>query len=211
MPEDFAFGAGVDPGSHSGFLDAAYLSMVNLTSLGYGDVVATDELLRLLGPTETLIGLGLMTASISWILMLYRVLADYRSLSHEISILIEAERDCGISLEDIEPSSAAETLSALTTRVVAMRDDFVNSPIVYYFHPRDPRHALPLLLPRLLDVVRSCRAPDRDPALRLEATMLGAALDDLVTTIARSFTRSAPRDSTNALAAYRRDHLWHGD
>ena len=71
-----------------GLDDALYLSMVNLTSLGYGDIVPTGEVLRFLGPLETLIGLGLLTASISWILLLYRVLADYRSLSREISLLL---------------------------------------------------------------------------------------------------------------------------
>ena len=73
-----------------GLDDALYLSMVNLTSLGYGDIVPTGELLRFVGPIETLIGLGLLTAGISWILLLYRVLSEARSLSHEISLLLDA-------------------------------------------------------------------------------------------------------------------------
>jgi hypothetical protein len=208
LPEEFAFGEGLDPATHDGLLDAVYLSLVNLTSLGYGDIVPTGEVLRLLGPLETLIGLGLLTASISWILLLYRVLADYRALSHEISILIEAEQEAGTRLEEIEPGSAAETLSDLTSRVLALRDDFVHSPIAYYFHPRDERHALPVLLPRLIDVVEACREPERDPAVRFQATMLAAALDDLLNTIADDLARSPAVDTRSALAAYRRDHLW---
>jgi hypothetical protein len=79
-----------------GLHDALYLSLVNLTSLGYGDIVPTGDVLRFVGPLETLIGLGLLTAGISWILLLYRVLADARSLSHEISILLDAETTTGI-------------------------------------------------------------------------------------------------------------------
>ena len=95
----------------------------NLTSLGYGDIVATGDLLRFLGPLETLIGLGLLTASISWILLLYRVLSDYRSLSHEISLLSDAKQASGTGLASIEAPIAARVLADLTSRVVVVRDD----------------------------------------------------------------------------------------
>lgn len=208
LPDHFAFHGGLERESQSGYVDALYLSLVNLASLGYGDIVPTSDLLRLLGPLETLIGLGLLTASISWILLLYRVLSDYRSLSHEISLLIQAEHSSGIDLAAIEPSVAAGVLSDLTTRVVAVRDDFVHSPIAYYFHPRDPRHALPVLLPGLLEVVDRCSAADRPPALRFQAALLGDALEDLLSTIAAEFLRRPGDDPAQALAVYRRDHLW---
>jgi Ion channel len=208
LPDAFAFNQGIDTAQQDGFVDALYLSMVNLTSLGYGDIVPTSDLLRLLGPLETLIGLGLLTASISWILLLYRVLSDYRSLSHEIALLLEAERSSAAGLAGIEPSVAAGVLADLTSRVVPMRDDLVHSPIAYYFHPRDSRHALPVLLPGLLEVVERCSAPDRPAALRFQAAMLGQALEDLLSTIADDFVGIAARDPHEALAGYRRDHLW---
>jgi Ion channel len=207
FPEGFATGAGVDLGS-GGFDDALYLSMVNLTSLGYGDIVPVGDPLRFLGPFETLIGLGLLTASISWILFLYRVLSDYRSLSHEISLVEDAERDSSARLEEIEPEVAAGILADLTSRLLAVRDDLVHSPIAYYFHPRDARHALPVLLPRLIEVADDCSAPDRAAALRFQAAMLRQALDDLLETIAKDFVRVPAASTAEALAAYRRDHLW---
>lgn len=208
FPEGFVTSQGVQPSGGDWFADALYLSMVDLTSLGYGDIVPTGELLRYLGPLETLIGLGLLTASISWILLLYRVLSDYRSLSHEISVLIDAERRSGIDLVEIEPSVAARVLADLTSRVIAMRDDLVHSPIAYYFHPRDARHALPVLLPELLEVVDRCAADDRASALPFQAVMLRQAVDDLLETIAVDFVGCAPGDSAETLVAYRRDHLW---
>jgi len=210
MPEAFAVttpgGAGQDS-----IIDAVYLSMVDLTSLGYGDIVPTTDLLRLLGPLETLIGLGLLTASISWLLLLYRVLSDYRSLSHEIALLLDAERLTDTGLAEIEPSVSAGVLADLTSRVVAMRDDFPHPPIAYYFPPRDPRHALPVLLPGLIDVVERCSAPDRAPALAFQATLLEQAITDLVTTLADEFLGSPGSRTHEALAAYRRDHLWTAD
>lgn len=207
FPEGFAAAdAGALGDGH--LSDALYLSFVNLTSLGYGDIVPTGDLLRFAGPLETLIGLGLLTASISWILFLYRVLADYRSLSHEISLLSDTEHATATDLAEVDPSAAAVVLSDLTSRVVAMRDDLVHSPIAYYFHPRDARHALPILLPDLIAVADRCAAPERAPALRFQAVMLRHALDSLLETIATDFVGSPAGDLETTLAAYRRDHLW---
>ncbi len=208
LPDSFAVGAGLDPARQGSFVDAVYLSMVDLTSLGFGDIVPTTDLLRLLAPLETLIGLGLLTASISWILLLYRVLSDYRSLSHEVALLTAADRSSPTGLAGIDPSVSAGVLADLTSQVVAMRDDFVHSPIAYYFHPRDPRHALPVLLPGLIEVVESCSAPDRSPALAFQAAMLDEAITDLLTTIADEFLGAPGHGPHEALAGYRRDHLW---
>ena len=206
FPDGFAASEGAGRGGD--LADAIYLSLVNLTSLGYGDIVPTAALLRFLGPLETLLGLGLLTASISWILLLYRVLSDHRSLSHEISLLSDAEGATGIGLADIEPEVAARILADLTSRVVAVCDDLVHSPIAYYFHPRDARHALPVLLPKLIDVIDECSQPDRAPALRFQAGMLRRALDDLLETIAEDFLRAPAGDVAATLEAYRRDHMW---
>jgi hypothetical protein len=208
LPDAFAVSQGLDAAAQESFVDALYLSMVNLTSLGYGDIVPTSDLLRVLGPLETLIGLGLLTASISWILLLYRVLSDYRSLSHEIALLLEAERSNPAGLAGIEPAVAAGVLADLTSRVVPTRDDLAHSPIAYYFHPRDPRHALPVLLPELLEVVDRCSAPNRPAALRFQAAMLRQAIEDLLSTIAEEFVGEDARNPHEALAGYRRDHLW---
>lgn len=208
FPGGFATAAGVEVSGRGALANGLYLSLVNLTSLGYGDIVATGDLLRYLGPLETLIGLGLLTASISWILFLYRVLSDYRSLSHEISLLLEAERSSGMELAALEPAVAARVLADLTSRVIAARDDLVHSPIAYYFHPRDARHALPVLLPRLIEVADESSAVDRADALRFQAAMLQQSLEDLLDTIAEDFVGVPSGDRDEALAAYRRDHLW---
>lgn len=206
FPEGFALSEGAGGGGD--LADALYLSLVNLTSLGYGDIVPTAAVLRFLGPLETLLGLGLLTASISWILLLYRVLSDYRSLSHEISLLSDAGSATGIGLAEIEPVAAARILADLTSRAVAVRDDLVHSPIAYYFHPRDARHALPELLPKLINVIEQCSRPDRAPTLRFQAGMLRAALDDLLDTVAEDFLDAPAGDAAATLGAYRRDHLW---
>jgi hypothetical protein len=40
--------------------------------------------------------------------------------------------------------------------MIAVRDDLAHSPNAYYFHPRQRRHALPAVLPGLIEVVDDC-------------------------------------------------------
>lgn len=206
FPDGFIVAEGV--ATDGAFLDALYISMVNLTSLGYGDIVPTAEPLRVLGPLETVIGLGLLTASISWILLLNRVLSDFRSLSHEIWLLSEAEAATGLGITRIEPEAASRILADLTSKLVAARDDLVHSPIAYYFHARDPRHALPVLLPHLIAEIEACSGPERPPALRFHAAMLRSSLEDLLETVAEISLDGAGSSMAETLAAYRQDHLW---
>ena len=51
FPDDYVVSEGA--GRDDGIGDALYLSMVNLTSLGYGDIVTTATGLRYLGPLES--------------------------------------------------------------------------------------------------------------------------------------------------------------
>jgi len=207
LPESYVLADGLDPGGTSGFVDAVYVSLVSLTSLGHGDVVAQSDALRLLGPFETIIGLGILTASISWILSIYGVLADYRSASHEIALLREAERTTGIRLTRVDPFEAARLLAGLTSKLVAARRDLLHFPIAYYFHTRDPHHALSTQLPALLEITEDAAAEERPPALRLEAARLRLAVEDYLDTIDDEFLGGSAASTSGALARYQRDHL----
>ena len=207
MPEEFVLMEGLDPEGSSGFVDAVYVSLVSMTSLGYGDVVAENDVLRILGPLETLIGLGLLTASISWILSIYGVLADYRSVSHETALLCDAEEETGVRLSRLEPSEAARILGGLTSRLIAARRDLLHFPIAYYFHTRDSSYALPVQLPRLLPVVAECRDDGQPPSVRLEAARAQLAVGDFLDTICDEFLGGPASSTDEAIARYRRDHL----
>jgi hypothetical protein len=208
LPEEYVLAAGLDPEGTSGFVDAIYVSLVSMTSLGYGDVSAESDALRLLGPAEAMIGLGILTASISWILSIYAVLADYRSVSHEIALLGDAERETGIGLSRTEPSEAARTLAGLASKLVAARRDLLHFPIAYYFHTRDPRYTLAAQLPRLLTIVEECNAAHAPAAVRLEAARVLLATDDFLGTIEDEFLRGRAASRAESIARYQQDHLW---
>lgn len=207
LPDDYVFEEGIDPEAISGFIDAIYVSLVNLTSLGYGDVVADTDALRILGPLETVIGLGILTASISWILSIYGVLDEYRAVSHEIALLRGAEEDARARLSQVEPSEAARALAGLTSKLVAARRDILHFPIAYYFHTRERRYALSTELPHLLAIVEECRAEGAPPSVRLEAERLRLAVDDFLDTIGEEFLGGRAPSTGEAIAGYQRDHL----
>ena len=113
LPDGFLFGGGLDPEDHSDFADALYVSLVNLTSLGYGDISPEGSLLRILGPVETLFGLGLLTASISWLISIYGVISRRDVFAHEVDLSREAEQRLGEKLADADPEVLERALSGL--------------------------------------------------------------------------------------------------
>ncbi len=207
LPERYAIAAELGADEVTGVLGAAYTSFVNLTSLGFGDVVARSDALRLLGPVQAIIGLAILTASVSWILSIYRVLDDYRSLAREIGLLCDAAERTGRSLTTLGAESAAAILAGLTSRAIRVRGDFLDFPITYYFHSSDPRHDLAGALARLLPLVEDNRGADRAPAVSVQAERLALAIGELLATVEDEFLGSGDAGCEDTLAGWQRDHL----
>ena len=98
MPGSFRFDPDVEAAG-SDFVHALNVSLVTLTTLGFGDITPTSEALRLILPLEALLGFGLLSASISWLVSIYPALSRRRSLAYEISLLRAAEAEDDLSLD----------------------------------------------------------------------------------------------------------------
>ncbi|HEX5762905.1 MAG TPA: potassium channel family protein [Solirubrobacterales bacterium] len=183
MPEGFTFDPGLDPRDHSGFLDALYFSLVNLTSLGYGDISPASSLLRLLGPLETLFGLGLLTASLSWLISIYGAIARRDSLAHEVHLAKEAEDRLGEKLADADPELLERLLASFAEQLISSRRDLIHFPITHYFRTEDEERALSGLLPFLASLIEEASEEGRPHALRVRAEMLRMAIDDFAETL----------------------------
>lgn len=183
MPEGFSFDPSLVPGEHSGFLDALYVSLVNLTSLGYGDISPASPVLRVLGPVETLFGLGLLTASISWLISIYNAIARRDSFAHEVHLTKEAEEQLGAKLADADPELLERMLTSFTEQLIVTRRDLIHFPITHYFRTEDEERALSGLLPFLSSLVEEASADSRPDALKVRAQMLGMAIDDFAETL----------------------------
>jgi Ion channel len=183
LPEGFTFDPGLDPGDHSAFLDALYVSLVNLTSLGYGDIAPASSLLRLLGPIETFFGLGLLTASISWLISIYGAISRRDALAHEVHLTKEAEERLGEKIADADPELLERLLASFAEQLIAARRDLIHFPITHYFRSEDEERALSGLFPFLASLIDEASEDGRPHALRVRAEMLRMAIDDFAETL----------------------------
>ncbi|HEY0631986.1 MAG TPA: potassium channel family protein [Thermoleophilaceae bacterium] len=207
MPEAFAFTTGARSGR---VVESLYLSLVTLTTVGFGDIAPAEGWLRLVAPLEALIGFGLLTASVSWLLSIYPLLSRRRSLAYEIHLLTEAEGETRAGITEMEPWAAESVYSELMTRLVSVERDMVTFPVAYYFAEADTRFALPAAMPSLLRLAEAGCSEDVPAPVRLRATMLRDAIGDFARTTATRFHGSAAEDTNELLDDYARDHLLEG-
>jgi hypothetical protein len=205
LPQGFHFDPGLDPSQHSGFFDAIYVSLVNLTSLGYGDISPASSFLRILGPVETFFGLGLLTASISWLLSIYSAISRRDSLAHEVHLAKEAEDRLGEKIADADPELLETLLAGFSEQLIRVRRDLIHFPIVHYFRTEDEERALAGLLPFLGSLADEAGEEDRPQSLRVRAEILQMAIDDFAETLRKRL--KMPGETTGeTLDHYQSDH-----
>lgn len=205
LPEGFNFDPSLDPAAHSGFVDALYVSLVNLTSLGYGDISPASPLLRVLGPVETMFGLGLLTASISWLLSIYSGISRRDSLAHEVLLAKTTEVRLGEKLADADPQLLETMLASFAEQLIRVRRDVIHFPITHYFRTEDEERALAGLLPFLSSLADEAAEESRPHSLRVRAEILRMAIDDFAETLRRRLRM--PGESTgDTLRHYQSEH-----
>jgi Ion channel len=207
MPEGFLFSSTPGDRASAQFLDALYISLVTLGTIGFGDITPLEGWLRLVAPLEALLGFGLLTGSISWLLSIYPTLLRRRSLAYEIALLRKAEEERGLGVSGLRPEAAEGLYAELKSRLVAVERDLVTFPISYYFSSADERFALSRSMPYLLELAERGDDDANPPGVRLRAILLREAIDDFARSTAARF-HGHPSDSTaELLHAYARDHM----
>lgn len=203
MPEGFHFG-GAEPGGD--FLEAFNLSIVTLTTLGFGDVTPKADALRVIVPFEALLGFGLLSASVSKVLQIYPVLSRRRSLAYEISLLRQAEAEAAPALERLPPEAVERLYTELTSCLIAVERDLVSFPIAYYFADADDRFSLPAVAPYLLELAQRGDRDGMPDRVRFRARVLLESVADLASTTS-GFHGVRAATAAEMLDAYARDHL----
>jgi hypothetical protein len=208
LPNDFLLATGLVPSNQGGFVSALYLSLVTLTTLGYGDITPTSGWLRVLLPLEGLVGFGLLTAAISWVLSIYPVLSRRRSLAREVHLTRESEQRTGAPIEQTSAEAARRTLEDLASQLVAIQGDVVQFPVTYYFYDDETRSSLPVAMPYLDRLATRTSGPECPTEVRLRAAMLRAAVDEFSSMVTSQYCRGSFTTSTGKiLEVYARDHL----
>lgn len=172
LPDSYSFSPGLRGPDQDGFLDAMYLSLVTMTTLGYGDVVPTDPWLRIAAPLQALVGFALLSAAISWVLALYPALARRRSFLDRSRTLEEALGQSGPpALQAASPSLLRDELDEIAGALTAMRTDLIQLPATSYFGSAEEHWALARRL-RWLEETAGAAASHRSPDLEIAGRRL---------------------------------------
>lgn len=194
LPHGFVYGSGLDVAGRGQLIDAVYLSIVTLGTLGFGDIVPESSWLRIAVPVQALIGFVLLTAAVTWVLQVYPALSRRRALALRLALL----QRTGPSVPD--PGLLREVAGDL----VHVRVDLTQHAETYYFGDVDPDTALPRQLPvalRLADAARC--SPDDD--VRTGGEYLALVLRDLTGVLDRQFLHRGGAVG-DLVAAYADDH-----
>lgn len=202
LPEAFLFQSGLDVSGRSDVLDAVYVSAVALATLGLGDVVPTAGWLRIAVPVQALIGFGLLTASVTWVLQIDPALIRRRALAVRLAQLRSIPFDD--LLLDPQTGSAAVLLDGLAGELAQARVDLTQYSETYYFRDGTEEAALPAMIQVAADLASAGRrAPRTD--VRLAAVRLGRAVDDFAQVVDDQFLHTGA-GADDVLLAYGRDH-----
>ncbi|MDP8967590.1 MAG: potassium channel family protein, partial [Actinomycetota bacterium] len=124
--------------------EALYLSSVALTTVGFGDVVAGNDALRLVTTFESASGFGAITAAISYVLSLYPMLNRIRA---------SAETASQLGLRSVRGAAAAVASAHGLQHALALHRDLVAAhhavrrfPALFYFVADDERESIVALV-----------------------------------------------------------------
>ncbi len=176
VPTGFSYASAPVPGPGGKTMDALYVSMVSMSTLGFGDIVPASVFLRIVNPLEALFGFALLTVAVSWVLQIYPALTRRRMLALRLSILRRTE----VTLALDEPSSVLlpAVLNSLAVDIVQAGVDLRQYSETYYFRDLDDAASLASMLSYAVELGRvGTTAPSFD--IRLAAHLLNHALDDL--------------------------------
>lgn len=200
MPGGFPFATGLAPAEHSGFLDAVYLSIVTMATLGLGDIAPSDGWLRILGPVEAVVGFALLTATVSWVLGIYPALARRRAVALRVSQL----RRAGLGKQQLSTSVACTAFQNLAADLAHVCMDYRQYAESYYFHDGDENTSLAANIMYLVAVAE--QLPDGPgEERRLVKELLRVSLPDLAVTLDERFLRTGGT-TQQVLARYAQDH-----
>jgi hypothetical protein len=202
VSEGFMYSSGVDPSDYPDALEAVYLSAVTLSTLGYGDMVATDLWVRTASPLQALTGFALLTAALTWFTQIYPPLSRRRALALELKGL--ADSDWAGSVDDADPAVLTRVLDTLAAEVVTVGIDFAQHTEGFYFQERDPDLALARQLPYALRL-RDEALASSEAVVRRSGRQLALAIDQLSSELDDNFLLTGG-DAKEVFVAYADDH-----
>lgn len=128
---------------HEGFVEALYLSGASLTTVGFGDVVAGSDVLRLVTILEAASGFAVITAAIAYVTAVYPRVSLVRAASSWATDL-QADTEVGAAL--LVSNGGRDEVARLQRYLIEIHQDLLRFPVLYYFHAGVPGESTASLL-----------------------------------------------------------------
>jgi Ion channel len=136
-------GKNLDPS----LLEALYLSGVAVSTLGFGDITPTSTLYQAIVVSEALVGFGILTLAISYIIGVYGVLQRLgvlaAGLHHQAQDTDNPWTILAPHFQGSKPVALESHLMELHRGLVEVYEGMRRYPIVYYYHSRRAYRSLP--------------------------------------------------------------------
>ena len=205
FPSDFVNSSAEQYRPLSRCLPVFYFSLAALTTLGSTEFTPHGSWIRIVAAIESLIGISLVSASVTWILLIYPALGRTRTLARRVSTLYRAQEKAGV---DFLSDNVETILAELAQGVLRARVDLIHFPLIYYFHAGTEGASLGRFLIQLYDLASRASANDRPEPIRLGAALLSTSLDDVAELLKERFV-DTPKDSgaRSVFEAVAKDHL----
>lgn len=205
MPSGFAYGSELNAADRSDVFDSLYVSLVTIGTLGFGDIVPTSPLLRVIVPLEALFGFMLLTAAVSWVLQIYPALHRRRVLALQLSTLREARRaNQSLRIESVP----TDVLTGLAAAIVEARNDFTQYGATYYFRDIEADASLAASL-EYATALGDEASDSAQPQTQLAGGLITAAVASLAELLNHEFLRF-DGDTAAVIRAYAEDHRHSG-
>ena len=151
-------------------------SLEMMTTLGLGDIRPNPTWLKILSVAHTLIGFSFVTASITWIVLLFPALRRMRKLARKAMTLSDAEEQSRVP---VVADGMHIVLTGLAEEVIQMRVDLVHFPLLFYFYAEDNRDIIAGFSFPLMRFAKAGNQDGRPDLIRLASAGLRIALQDL--------------------------------
>jgi hypothetical protein len=185
-------------------LQSLYLSLGTFDTFQTFDLKPRTAWLKIIIAAEGFIGISMITASVSWLVLLYPALARMREFAKRVSVLVRAEQDSGLSLvRDL----GAPALMELLRGVVQFRLDVILFPILLNFYATEKAATISQVLPGLCLLSEQALSVVLPPDVRLAGSALRIALQELADTLSERVVQESSGNMEDVFAAFeKRNH-----
>ena len=168
-------------GAAHAFLRGLYFSLGAFDTFQTFDLEPKTDWLRLVVSVEGLIGISMITASVSWLVLLYPALSRMRFFARRTAILISTEERTGLPLV---AHLGVPVMIELAQAVTQFRLDVILFPILLNFYAADRDATVSFVLPRVHHWAEEAVTRSDQKDLVVAGTQLQIALEELAHTLA---------------------------